>query len=170
MHLKTIVLVPALIARVGAIETHGGYTFESRFSSNATPETSNIKNPYETTAAEQVATHLREQIQATGIASHCLEELKGTGTSPADLYALKDCIVADNEDNFFILLAKDIEESNAFWDQVLSESTSDRTQWVPARAVSNCLYSSCNVLGHRRFSIFRVSQTRPAAHVLIVLL
>ncbi|KAI3319316.1 hypothetical protein HD806DRAFT_290412 [Xylariaceae sp. AK1471] len=139
MQLKTIAIAPALITVIGAIETHGGYKFEARFSSDAAPETSNIKDPYETEAAKQAVTHLLEQIKATGIASHCPEKRKGI--SPADLYALKDCIVADNEDNFFTLLAKDIEESNTFWDQVLSQSTTDRTKWVPARSYTKAYFN-----------------------------
>ncbi|KAI8629697.1 hypothetical protein F5Y19DRAFT_431549 [Xylariaceae sp. FL1651] len=132
MQLKTIALAPAFIAATGAIETHGGYEYEARFAVNAASETADIKDPYEATAAKQASLRLQQQISATGIASKCLAY--NTGTSPADLYALKDCVAADNEDNFFTLLAEDIEESNAFWDQVVRESTSDRTQWVPARA------------------------------------
>jgi len=137
MQLKTLALAPALAVVVGALETHGGYDFETRFSADATPETTDIKDAYESTAAEQAANRLREQIKATSVATGCLDG--NTGNTPADLYALKNCIAADNEDNFFTLLADDIEESNSFWGKVLDESTTDRTKWVAARSVSRPL-------------------------------
>lgn len=134
MQLTTIALASAVVAVSSAIETHGGYQYETRFSPDAAPETQDLKDPYETAAAQQAYAHLKERIQATGIASQCLP---GSETSePADLYALKDCIVADDKTNFFGLLAEDIESSNTFWDQVIQESTSDRSKWLPARAVS----------------------------------
>jgi hypothetical protein len=129
-------LASAIITATGAIETHGGYQFESRFSANASPETKAIKVTYETAAAKQASIRLQDQVQATGIAHHCLDKCKGQ--SLANLYALKDCITADNDHNFFNLLAEDIKEANAFWDQVIRESTADRTQWRPARSVSIC--------------------------------
>lgn len=139
MQLKTVALASAIIAVTSAIETHGGYQYETRFSPDASPETNDIKDSYETTAAEQAYARLQEKIKATGIASQCLTGSEGA--QPAALYALKDCIVADNKDNFFKLLAEDIQESNTFWSQVVQESTTDRTQWVPARAVSDALSS-----------------------------
>jgi hypothetical protein len=135
MQLKTAALASAIVAIATAIETHGGYQFESRFAADVAPETSDIKDPYETEAAMQAYAHLQDRITATGLALHC-----PVGTSyptPADLYKLKDCIAADNKDNFFTLLAQDIEQSNDFWAKVVEESTADRTQWVPARVVSD---------------------------------
>ncbi|KAI0539594.1 hypothetical protein GGR58DRAFT_500035 [Xylaria digitata] len=138
MHLNTVAMASVIIAVTSGIETHGGYQYEARFSPEATPEAQDIKEPYETTAAKQAHARLREQMEATGITSQCLTE--STGTEPASLYALKDCIVADNKLNFFTLLAEDIEESNAFWTQVVQESTTDRTKWVPARAYTKCYF------------------------------
>ncbi|KAI1739145.1 hypothetical protein F4680DRAFT_149298 [Xylaria scruposa] len=132
MQLSIIALAPAIIAITSAIETHGGYQYETRFSPDAAPETQDIKDPYETAAAKQAYARLREQIKATGIASHCLKDSEGQ--EPAALYTLKDCIAADNKSDFFTLLAEDIEESNTFWRQVIQESAADRSQWVPARA------------------------------------
>ncbi|KAJ2984550.1 hypothetical protein NUW58_g6001 [Xylaria curta] len=146
MQLKTIALASAIAAVTGAIETHGGFQYEARFSPEVAPETKTIKTSYEEAAAQQAYARLHEQIKATGVARQCLTESNSTGVArrssaegvtPADLYALKDCIAADDEHNFFALLADDIEESNTFWEQVVRESTSDRTQWVPARAVSS---------------------------------
>ncbi|TGJ87844.1 hypothetical protein E0Z10_g915 [Xylaria hypoxylon] len=139
MHLKTVALASAIIAVTSGIETHGGYQYETRFSPDATPETHNVKDPYETAAAKEAHARLREQIEATGLTRQCLTE--STGTEPADLYALKDCIAADDKHNFFTLLAEDIEESNAFWAQLVQESTTDRTQWVPARAYTKCYFN-----------------------------
>ncbi|GAP88198.1 hypothetical protein SAMD00023353_1500180 [Rosellinia necatrix] len=132
MHFRTVALASAIAAVTGALETHGGFQYETRFAPNASPETRDIKDAYETAAAQQAYSRLREQIEATGIASQCLTGPEGA--QPADLYALKDCIVAEDEHNLFALLAEDIEESNAFWAQVVGESTTDRTKWVPARA------------------------------------
>lgn len=148
MQLKTVTLASAIFAATSAIETHGGYQYETRFSPDASPETNDIKDSYETAAAQQAYARLQEQIKATGIAQQCLTESEGT--QPAALYALKDCIVADNKDNFFGLLAGDIEESKAFWGQVVQESTTDRTQWVPARAVSDTLSYSRGCHGPKR--------------------
>ncbi|KAI0193513.1 hypothetical protein F4808DRAFT_357887 [Astrocystis sublimbata] len=132
MQLRTLALAPAFIALTGAIETHGGYQYEARFSPDAAPETKDVKDPYETAAAKQAYSRLQEQIKITGISSHCLTDYEDD--SPAGLYALKRCVVADNKSNFFTLLYEDIEESNNFWHQVISESTDDRSKWVPARA------------------------------------
>ncbi|KAJ8130541.1 hypothetical protein O1611_g3091 [Lasiodiplodia mahajangana] len=134
MQLKTIILASATIAIAGAIETHGGYQYETRFSPDAAPEAKDLKDPYEIAAAKQAFANLQKEMAATNIASQCLTE--SGSTQPADIYALKDCIASDDKDNFFMILAEDIQQSNAFWDQVVQESTNDRTQWVPARAVS----------------------------------
>lgn len=74
MQMRTVALASAIIAITGAIETHGGYQYEARFSPDATPETQNLKDPYETAAAKQAYARLKEQIEATGIASQCLTE------------------------------------------------------------------------------------------------
>ncbi|KAI1170917.1 hypothetical protein F4777DRAFT_567463 [Nemania sp. FL0916] len=139
MHFNAITLASAFLATSSAIETHGGYHYESRFSVDAAPETSDVKDPYETEAAKQAYARLEEQVKATGIAKQCLAE--PTGVQPADLYALKDCIAADNKDHFFTLLADDIEESDDFWEKVVQESTTNRTLWVPARVYTKCYFN-----------------------------
>lgn len=160
MQLKTVALASAIVAVTSAIEIHGGYQYETRFTPNASPETNDIKDPYETAAAEQANTRLQEKIKATGIANQCLTASEGA--QPAALYALKDCIVADDKDNFFNLLAEDIKESNAFWGQVVQESTTDRTQWVPARAVSDTLnfstecYSPRKLVSSKPLTFFKI--------------
>ncbi|KAI0425241.1 hypothetical protein F5Y09DRAFT_322227 [Xylaria sp. FL1042] len=161
MQLKTLALSSAIVAATSAIETHGGYQYEARFSSDAAPETKNIKDPYETTAAQQAYARLQEQIEATGITRQCLTE--PTGTEPGDLYTLKDCIAADNAGNFFTLLADDIEESNSFWAQVVQESTTDRTQWVPARAYTKCYFNGS--LTATQFAAWTLSANADAANL-----
>ncbi|KAI1421318.1 hypothetical protein F5Y12DRAFT_787579 [Xylaria sp. FL1777] len=161
MQLKTIASASAIIAVTVGIETHGGYQYEARFSSDVAPETINIKDPYETAAAKQAYARLREQIDATGITRQCL--IQPTGTEPGDLYALKDCIAADNARNFFTLLADDIEESNTFWAQVVQESTTDRTQWVPARAYTKGYFNGS--LTATQFAAWTLSQSADMANL-----
>lgn len=50
------------------------------------------------------------------------------------MYAFKDCIANDDPANFFDLLSDDISAANKFWADVIADSTTDRTKWVPARA------------------------------------
>ncbi|GAW11797.1 hypothetical protein ANO14919_011490 [Xylariales sp. No.14919] len=161
MHLKTVVLASAIVTVTSSIETHGGYQYEARFSPEATPEAKNIKDPYETTAATIANARLREQVEATGIARQCLAE--SADAEPAGLYALKDCIAADNKRNFFTLLAEDIEESKAFWTQVIQESTTDRTKWVPARAYTKCYFNGN--LTATQFAAWTLSQNADEANL-----
>ncbi|KAI1114923.1 hypothetical protein F5Y14DRAFT_412451 [Nemania sp. NC0429] len=139
MQLQTITLASAIIGAISALETHGGYDYETRFKPDASPETNAIKDSYEATAAEQAYTRLQEKVQLTGVAHQCLNFTEGA--QPATLYALKDCIAADSKGNFFKLLAEDIENSNDFWGEILLESTNNRTQWVPARAWTKCYFN-----------------------------
>ncbi|KAI0906715.1 hypothetical protein F4823DRAFT_605917 [Ustulina deusta] len=161
MQLKTVALASAIIAVAVGIESHGGYQYETRFSADAAPETNNIKDPYETAAAKQAYSRLQEQIKATGITSQCLTE--PTSTEPGDLYALKDCIAADSARNFFSLLADDIEESNTFWAQVVQESTTDRTRWVPARAYTKGYFNGS--LTATQFAAWTLSENADAANL-----
>ncbi|KAI0392364.1 hypothetical protein F5Y17DRAFT_363443 [Xylariaceae sp. FL0594] len=149
MHLKTLSLL-ALTAH--ALETHGGYDFETRFTPGGAPETGGIKDSYESVAAAQAASHLREQMRVKAVALGCLTEeddasddtqtpiTATTTTSPADLYALKECIAKDKEDNFYTLLADDIKASDAFWGKVVDESTKDRGKWVAARSYNKAYF------------------------------
>ncbi|KAI1123413.1 hypothetical protein F5Y10DRAFT_54542 [Nemania abortiva] len=162
MQLKTIALASAIIAVTRAIETHGGYQFETRFSADAAPETEDVKDYYESEAAEQAFTRLRLGIAATNIARHCLANNTGADL-PSDLYALKDCIAADNKNNFFTILAKDIQESNAFWDKVVQESTGDRTQWVPARSYTKGYFNGN--LTATQFAAWTASPNADAANL-----
>lgn len=131
--LKTIPLVLSVAAFAAAQETHSDIVYEVRWDETSAVETTPIKDTYETAAAEQATTRLREALTSTGAAPECLAT--NNGTKPADLYALKDCIEAANgAESFFTLLADDITESNAFWAKILAESTTDRAQWIPARA------------------------------------
>ncbi|KAI1271042.1 hypothetical protein F5Y07DRAFT_384323 [Xylaria sp. FL0933] len=161
MQLKTLALSSAIVAAIGAIETHGGYQYEARFSADAAPETNNVKDPYETAAAQQAYARLQEQIEATGVTRQCLTE--PTGTEPDDLYTLKDCIAADNPSNFFTLFADDIKESNSFWVQVVQESTTNRTQWVPARAYTKCYFNGS--LTATQFAAWTLSENADAANL-----
>ncbi|KAJ8123622.1 hypothetical protein ONZ43_g470 [Nemania bipapillata] len=161
MHPKIVLSALAFIATTGAIETHGGYSYEARFSPDASPETKDIKDPYEIAAAKQAYAHLRDRIQTTSIASQCLT--KSEGTEPADLYALKDCIVADNKDNFFTLLSEDIQDSNAFWDEVVKQSTTDRSQWVPARVYTKGYFNGN--LTATQFAAWTLSPNADAANL-----
>ncbi|KAI1153684.1 hypothetical protein F4825DRAFT_414184 [Nemania diffusa] len=161
MQLATVALASAIIATAGAIETHGGYQYESRFSADATPETKDIKDPYEIAAAKEAYSHLQERITATNVSSQCLT--KPEGTQPADLYALKGCIVADNKDNFFTLLSEDIQDSDNFWDKVVQESTTDRTQWVPARVYTKGYFNGN--LTATEFAAWTLSPNADAANL-----
>ncbi|CAJ2508775.1 Uu.00g138010.m01.CDS01 [Anthostomella pinea] len=152
--------VAALVSLAASTETHGGYDFQVRFSNTADPETTDIKDAYEQAAAEQASTHLQARINATGIAADCLKS--NTGPTPAELYALKDCVAADNVGNFFTLLADDIEESNTFWDTVVSQSTTDRTQWVPARMYTKAYFDGDLLAA--QFAIWTQSQNADDAN------
>ncbi|KAI1296212.1 hypothetical protein F5Y03DRAFT_387175 [Xylaria venustula] len=161
MQLKTFAVASAIFAVAVAIETHGGYQFETRFSSDAAPETTDIKDPYEITAAQQAYARLHEQVEATGIASQCLTE--PTGTQPGDLYTFKDCIAANSSRNFFTLLAEDIEDANSFWTQVVQESTTNRTQWVPARAYTKGYFNGS--LTATEFAAWTLSDNADSANL-----
>lgn len=93
-------------------------------------------NPHRTitnsglSAAQQATARLQAAITEKNIAADCIS----ANNTPAGLYAFKDCIADENPDNFFDLLSDDIAEGNAFWASVIADSTTDRTQWVPARA------------------------------------
>ncbi|KIN06851.1 hypothetical protein OIDMADRAFT_46776 [Oidiodendron maius Zn] len=127
-------------ASVTAQEVHSGITFDVQFSNTSAIETTPIKDPYEATAAQQASIRLQTAINETGIAKDCLTN--PVDISPTALYALKDCIANETVDGFFMLLADDIEASNTFWDRVVTESTSDMTQWVPTRAYVTCYFGA----------------------------
>lgn len=138
--LKSLLFASALAGFAAAQETHNGIVYEVRWTNTSAVETTAIKDTYETTAAEQATTRLREALTETGMTPDCLAA--NTGSTPADLYALKDCIAADNVNNFFTLLADDIEDSNVFWEKVVDESTADVTGWVPARVYVRAYFGS----------------------------
>ncbi|KAI0107821.1 hypothetical protein GGR51DRAFT_515133 [Nemania sp. FL0031] len=161
MQLNTIILTSAIIATTRAIETHGCYQYETRFSPDGAPETKDVKDAYEIAAAKQAFDNLRKGIAATNITSQCLTE--SGSMQPADIYALKDCITTDNKNNFFTILAEDIQESNAFWDQVVAESTSDRTQWVPARSYTKGYFNGN--LTATQFAAWTLSPNADAANL-----
>jgi hypothetical protein len=142
MSLKYVSLLCALLgsASVSAQEVHSGITYAVQFSNTSAVETTNIKDPYETTAAQQASVRLQAAIQETGIAKDCLTN--SSDVSPTALYTLKDCIANQTVGDFFTLLADDINESNTFWDKVVTESTTDLTQWVPTRAYVTCYFGS----------------------------
>ncbi len=108
MLLKSLLPLSAAFSIAAAAEVHGGVSYEVRFDWNASVETIAFKDAYETEAARQASQRLQSVICKTGIA-------------------------AENTRNFFDLLGNDIAEANTFWDKVITESTSDRTKWVPAR-------------------------------------
>lgn len=85
----------------------------------------------ETAAAKQVYDRLNDAIHATNITSDCLSSANST---PAGVYSLKDCMVAENGKGvFFDLLADDIAAGDKFWTQVVDESSTDLTEYIPAR-------------------------------------
>ncbi|KAF8213456.1 hypothetical protein K438DRAFT_1750735 [Mycena galopus ATCC 62051] len=118
-------------ATVIAQEVHGNITFEVQFNATAPIETTDIKDAYEAAAAAFASRRLHAAIKQTGIGKDCLTD--PDDLSPTALYALKDCIAAENQDDFFALLASDIAESNTFWSTVVNESTTNLTQFIPAR-------------------------------------
>ncbi|KAI0400806.1 hypothetical protein F4802DRAFT_471036 [Xylaria palmicola] len=161
MQLTAATLLSTIVTVAGAIETHGGYQYEARFSPDAAPETKDVKDPYETAAATQAYARLQEQIEATGIAQQCLTA--SVGVEPADLYALKDCITTDDKGDFFTLLAEDIQESNGFWHRVVQESTSDRTHWVPARVYTKGYFNGS--LTATQFAAWTLSENADLANL-----
>lgn len=139
--LKTLAFGLSFAAITASQEVHNGITYEARFDNTSAVETTPIKDAYETAAAQQATDRLRQALTDTGLAPDCLAA--NNGTTPADLYAFKDCIVAaEGASIFFTLLADDISESNDFWAQVVAESTTDRSQWVPARAYVRAFFGS----------------------------
>jgi hypothetical protein len=121
-----------LVSTVAAVETHGGIDFEVFWEEGSEAETKPIKTYYETTASVQAATRLHERIEAQGLETDCVAA--HPGTDPASLYALKDCLVAQDSEVFWSLLAEDISAADAFWEQVIAESTRPRSEWVAAKA------------------------------------
>ncbi|KAF7335247.1 hypothetical protein MSAN_02335200 [Mycena sanguinolenta] len=114
-----------------AQEVHGNVTFEVRWNFTAPIETTDIKDAYEEAAAVQANLRIQQAINTTQTYTECLTN--PSDLSPAAVYALKNCIVAENPLAFFTLLADDISASTDFWDGVIAQSTTDLTQFVPAR-------------------------------------
>ncbi|KAI0484168.1 hypothetical protein GGR56DRAFT_668753 [Xylariaceae sp. FL0804] len=159
--LSASALLAAAATVVTAVETHGGVDFEVRFAANATPVATPIKTAYESAAASQAAARLHEAIENTGITADCLEA--HNGTSVDELYALKNCIDAEDEGAFFTLLESDIERANAFWATVVAESTADRTQWVPARVWVKAYFGAS--LTATEFAAWTASDNADAANL-----
>ncbi|KAJ6788194.1 hypothetical protein PWT90_11205 [Aphanocladium album] len=157
-------LCSLLVAAAGALavtETHGGVDFEVRWTNTSAAETTPVKVFYESAAAHQAIERLKIAIQENDIAKDCLNA--NQSTSPAELYALKDCIVeAGGPTVFFKLLGEDIEKANHFWDLVISKSTPDRKKWVPARAYVRAFYG--NTLKASNFALWSASPSADSAN------
>lgn len=138
MLFKSLISASAFLSAVSALETHGGIDFDARFSADGEAITEQIKTFYENTASEQAATRLYKRIAEQEYATQCLGD--SPGTDPASFYAIKDCIVAENPNAFFELLAEDIAEADAFWEKVVSESTKPRSEFVAARTWVRAYY------------------------------
>ncbi|KAI0158339.1 hypothetical protein GGR57DRAFT_460033 [Xylariaceae sp. FL1272] len=150
---------------VSATEIHGGIPFEARFSWDAAPETIPTKDSYESLAAQQAYDRLVEVYTADSSlpGDDCLSSGTAT-TQPQKLYELKDCIISETGDEniFFTLLQEDITEADNFWSTVLSQSTQDRTQWVPARAYVKAYYNG--TLPATVFALWTASPLADAAN------
>ncbi|KAJ4392093.1 hypothetical protein N0V93_005715 [Gnomoniopsis smithogilvyi] len=129
--LQPLIFFTAVIGMAVAIETHGGVQFDVRWTNTSSPLDNPIKDAYETAAAKQVYERLQGAIHATNITSDCLSSGNST---PAGVYVLKDCMVAEHGSGvFFDLLADDIAEADKFWKQVVEESSTNVTEYIPAR-------------------------------------
>ena len=146
MFSKTLAGLSLLVAAtaVSATEVHGDVPFSVRWDATSDPETNPIKDSYEQTAAQQaydrlVAVYTKDSTQP---GDDCVSSGTAT-TQPQQLYDLKDCIIKETGDEtiFFSLLQDDITEADNFWATVISQSSQDRTQWVPARAYTKAYYN-----------------------------
>ncbi|CAI6092171.1 unnamed protein product [Clonostachys chloroleuca] len=122
--------VASVISMAAAIETHGGIDFEVRWEAGGEPETKPIRDFYVNTGAEQAATRLYKRISERNFQTNC--EVTGK-TDAESLFALKECIAAEDENAFFSLLSEDLDEGDAFWEKVVKESTASRKDWIAAR-------------------------------------
>jgi hypothetical protein len=159
--LKITALLLFLAGFAAAQEIHGGVTYDIRWDNTSAISTTNSNQGRLRDSSLQSGHSTPDEIpKVAGVTPNCLAA--NNGSTPADLFALEDCIAADNIDNFFTLLAPDIYNSYYFWDKVVSESTTDRTQWKPARVYVRSYFGSS--LSATQFALWTQSSKADAAN------
>lgn len=140
MLVKSIAPLLVLAASAKAIETHDGVDFEAFLDKNEPALIKPIRNWYQEESAKIASRRLHDLIASSGLETDCLEDDANTGSNFDFLYNLKECLAAKDENIFFELFAEDIDEADAFWEQVVAESTKPRKEWVSAKAYVKCYF------------------------------
>ncbi|KAJ7263574.1 hypothetical protein B0H12DRAFT_1103048 [Mycena haematopus] len=123
-----------------AQEVHSNVTYEVRWNFTEPAQTTDIKDAYEQAAAKEASVRIQQAINTTKTYTSCLTN--PSDHSPAAVYALKNCIVAQTPTAFFTLLAGDIAASTVFWNGVIAQSTTDLRKFVPARTYVRGYYGA----------------------------
>ena len=140
MRFSSLAQLGALAVSVNAIETHGGIDFEVFWDKDAPAEEKPIRDFYQEESVKIGAKRLHERIESSGIGASCLDDAANQGDDLESFYNLKDCLAAQDENIFFDLFSEDIDEADAFWKQVIAESTKPRKDWIAARAYVKCYF------------------------------
>lgn len=158
MLFQNIAAVSALAVTVGATVFSYGtppVSYEFTLQGSDTPETTDIKNSYEQAAAQQAYARITSSTSGTDLETTCpCTDVQGKDARNAT-YALKDCVIGASNDTVFLsLLSSDTTAADAFWGTVVSQSSSNMSDWKASRAYAKAYFgASLTAVGFAGWSI-----------------